>query len=1160
MQQPCRSPLEQPTRAVRARSVAPYWLAAKVPPSPLADVLKERRAGSESIGVAAPNAGGPLLELPSRRRSPQRHAHRQSTAAPARRRLRRSPAPVAAAAAALAAAALLLLAAPARGQYFGRNQVSSPRFHWRVLRTAHFDLDYYPEEETAVREQARIAERWHARLSALFGAAPRRRTPVIVYANQDDFRQTAPTPEPLGQGSGGILEPVHGRVVLPLSGDGLENERLLAHQLVHVFQFELLRRQRRRQPLAVLLGRPSVPQWMSEGLAEYLAVGRESRMTAMWLRDALIRGDLPDLGMLSRHPRYLGYRWGHAFWAYVGGRWGDAAAIRLYLRATRVGAGAAIRQILGLTPLELTRQWRAAIGATYGAFLAARRVPAGGGGQGSGFGEIGERLIPRRGPVHDQNVAPALSPDGSQVAFLSTRELASFDLYLADAHTGEVRARLLATDAEPRLAALRLVDSAGSWSPDGARLAAVGFGPAGSEIVLIGVGRGRVERRIGVPDAGAVADPAWSPDGRRIAFTGTKAGSSSLYLFDLEGGQMRRLTEGGHSDLQPAWSPDARTLAFTSDRGSDGTPDLSHGPMHIWLLDVATGGPPRLAMPSERGGADQIGAQFGPDANQLFFVSDRGGVSDVYRLELDSGRLFQVTRAATGVSGVTRLSPALAVAAHSGRLAFSVFAGAAFEIHCLEPAAAGASTDPAGVAPRVSLLPPLPSAEPGTAGGGADQPGMPRPATTGAAAASPQSRDSRLAAGELAGPAAPAAEAGERIVPYHPRLELEKVSPGVDLAYNSLGYAIGGDVSALLSDAVERYQVRGSLQGEVTTFREVGGEAFFLDRGAAFQWGVDFGHVPAVSGFARVVELPAVASGGAGSRVPPRLAIDQIFELVVQDQVSLLLQYPFSSTQRLQTSVSYSHLGFAAKDVRQVLAGSRVVATSRFDLPAPSSLRLVQGSLALIGDTSVPGYASPASGQRYRMEVAATGGNLRFEQVTADFRHYFFWRPWTLAVRALHLGRYGSDAGSGQLLPLYVGDPTLVHGYDIGTLSASECTPRPGSTACPEFDRLTGTRLAVANLELRVPLFGREDYRLVDLRFLPTELAAFLDAGTAWSAHAAPALRFAIHSTERIPVASAGLTARVVVGGLAVVQLYVAKPFQRPRKGAVTGIVISPGW
>jgi hypothetical protein len=1109
-----------------------------------------RRAGSESVGFAAPNAGGHLLELPSRR-PPQRLAPRQSIAAPTSRRpgvrSRRRFHRRAAAAVALAAAALLVVAAPARGQYFGRNEVSWPRFRWQVLRTAHFDLDYYPEEESAVGEQARVAELWYARLSALIGAAPRRRTSVIVYANQDDFRQTAPTPEPLGQGVGFMLEPVHGRVVLPLSGDARENEHLLAHQLVHVFELELLRRQRRRQPLAVLAGRPSVPRWMSEGLAEYLSVGRESAMTAMWLRDALLRGDLPDLGALSRHPRYLGYRWGHAFWAYVGGRWGDAAAIRLYVRATQVGAGAAIRQVLGLAPLELTRQWRAAIGTAYGAFLAARRGPAGGGRHGPDLGETGERLIPRRGSVHDENVAPSLSPDGGQVAFLSTRGLASLDLYLADARNGEVRSRLLETGAEPRLAALRLVDAAGSWSPDGSRFATVAFGPAGSEIALLAAATGRLERRIAVPGAGALADPAWSPDGRRIALAAANLGSSSLYLVDLESGQARRLTSAGHSDLQPAWSPDGRTLAFTSDRGGAPSPGRGRVSMRIWLLDVAAGGPPRPAMPLEPGGADQVGAQFGPGAGQLFFVSDRGGVGDVYRLELDGGRLFQVTRAATGVSGVTRLSPALAVAARSGRLAFSVFAGATFEIHSLDPAAAAGR--------------PVEAVEPGEPAdaGRVDLGGPEAPA---AGAASPAAVDlaaPALAATPAAVPAPPPPDGNERIVPYHPRLQLETVSPGVDLAYSSLGYAIGGDVSALLSDAAERYQVRGSLQAQVTTFGELGGEAFFLDRGAPLQWGVDVGHVPAVSGFARVAELPAAVSG---RRVPgpPRLAIDQIFELVVQDQESLLLQYPFSSTLRLQASASYSHLGFAAKDVRQVLAGSHVVDTSRFDLPAPPSLDLFQGSLALIGDSSVAGYASPASGQRYRFEVAATGANLHFEQVTADYRRYFFWRPWTLAVRALHLGRYGSDADSPQLVPLYVGDSTLVRGYGTSTLSAAECTPTPASASCPEFDRLTGSRLAVANLELRVPLFGRDDYRLVDLRFLPTELAAFLDAGTAWSSHSSPVLRFAVRSTERIPVASAGVAARVVVGGLAVVQLYVAKPIQRPQKGAVTGVVISPGW
>ncbi len=1070
----------------------------------------------------------------------------------------------------------LLAAAAADGQYFGRNQVSGPRLQWRVLRTAHFDFDHYPEEEAAVREEARIAERWHDRLAALFGAAPPQRTPIIVYANQDDFRQAARAPDRLSEDAGVFLEPISGRIVLPLTGDRAENERLLARQLVLVFESELLRRQRRRQPLAALVGRPSVPRWMSQGLAEYLAVGRESALTAAWLRDALIRRDLPDLGALSRHPRYLGYRWGHAFWAYVGGRWGDATAVRLYARTIRVGAGAAIRQVLGLAPLALAHQWRAAIHAAYDGFLAARRHPAGersGGGGADDLGEVGERLIPRRGSVHEQNVAPALSPDGSQVAFLSTRELASFDLYVADAGTGAVRPRLLANAADPRLAALRLVDAAGAWSPDGARFAAVAFGPAGSQIALIDVGSGRIERRIGVPAAGAIADPAWSPDGSRIAFTATDGGSSRIYLLELAGGGARPLTGGGHSDLQPAWSPDGRTLAFASDRGGDGggTPAAAagRGVPRIWLLDIGSGGPPRPAMPLAPAGDSQIDPQFGPGGRELFFVSDRGGAADVYRLELDGGRLFQVTRAATGVSGVTRLSPALAVAAHSGSLAISVIAGGSFEIHLVDataargrPVDAGAPAPAATAAPAPAELPELPELPGITAGAPLPAAGGPAPRVSLLPPVPPVSPMPPSVPGPAVADlahAAPPPPGGERIAAYHPRLTLAAVSPGLDLEYNSLGYAIGGDVSVRLSDVVERYQVTGSLQDVVSAFHQVGGAASFLDRGGLLQWGADVGHVPAVSGFARVTELPPAAAA-AGGPPGPRLAIDQVYQLVVQDQESLLLQYPFSSTQRLQASASYSHLGFASKDVRQVLAGSQVVETNRFDLPMPSPLRLMQGILALVGDSSYAGIASPASGQRYRFEVAATAGDLHFEQVTADYRHYFFFRPWTLAMRALHLGRYGADAGSDRLVPLYVGDPTLVRGYELGSLSASECTPVHGSTACPEFDRLTGSRLAVANVELRVPLFGRNDYRLVALRFLPTELAAFLDAGTAWSAGASPRLSLATNSTARIPVASTGLATRVLIGGLAVVQLYVAKPFQRPQKGAVTGIVISPGW
>ena len=80
----------------------------------------------------------------------------------------RRPCLVSSGAALLAAAlfALLLLPAPASAQYFGRNKVQWEKFDWQVLKTEHFDIYFYPEEEQAVRDAARMAERWYDRLVA----------------------------------------------------------------------------------------------------------------------------------------------------------------------------------------------------------------------------------------------------------------------------------------------------------------------------------------------------------------------------------------------------------------------------------------------------------------------------------------------------------------------------------------------------------------------------------------------------------------------------------------------------------------------------------------------------------------------------------------------------------------------------------------------------------------------------------------------------------------------------------------------------------------------------------------------------------------------------------------------------------------------------------
>ncbi|MDX1632976.1 MAG: BamA/TamA family outer membrane protein, partial [Thermoanaerobaculia bacterium] len=137
-----------------------------------------------------------------------------------------------------------------------------------------------------------------------------------------------------------------------------------------------------------------------------------------------------------------------------------------------------------------------------------------------------------------------------------------------------------------------------------------------------------------------------------------------------------------------------------------------------------------------------------------------------------------------------------------------------------------------------------------------------------------------------------------------------------------------------------------------------------------------------------------------------------------------------------------------------------------------------------------------------------------------------------------------------------------VRGYHAGSFeSSAECTPVPGSPdACPEIDRLIGSRMAVGNLELRVPVIGVEEFGLLDWGFIPTEITLFTDAGVAWTEDESPDLEFARESTERIPVFSSGVSARLNVLGRAVVEVYWAYPFQRPGKGGVWGFQLAPGW
>jgi Tol biopolymer transport system component len=1005
---------------------------------------------------------------------------------------------------------------PVEAQYFGRNKVQYDDFDFRVLATPHFDIHYYPEKSEAIEDVSRMAERWYERLARLFQHEFTDRKPLIFYADHPDFQQTNTIGGMIGEGTGGVAESLKNRIIMPLAGSYADTDHVLGHELVHAFQYDLA--QSRRGGGIQALGR--IPLWMIEGMAEYLSVGREDPLTGMWLRDALLRDDFPTLRQMTRERRFFPYRFGQAFWTYVGGTYGDEAVVRVFRTALRMGWEPAIEQVLGIDSDSLSANWRAAAEEHYGPLMEGRTSPA----------EAGTLLLSPATGAGRQNVAPSVSPDGSRMVFMSEKDLFSFDLYLADARTGEIIRQISSAAADPHWDALRFMDSSGSWSPDGTRIAFVVFTGGRNEIVVADAERGTVERQLRLtPEIGEVSGPSWSPDGSTLVFSGQVGGLTDLFTVDVESGEVERLTRDRHAAYQPVYSPDGRTIAFVSDRGEGTDFDrLTYSEMHVVLYHLDTG---EMEVLDIFGDVKHINPQFAPDGRGLYFIADADGFSDIYRMELETREVQRVTRLATAVSGITSTSPAMSVARETGTVVFSVFDEFQFHVYSMDSQEVDDSRRVVDAMDAVGRN--LPPREP----------------------AVPSRVASYLVDHETA-LAEPRTYASEDSDDYASGLTLDWIGqPSIGVGSDQLGTFVGGSAAAFFSDMLGNRHLGVAFQAQGSV-KDVGGQVIYQNMEDRWNWGVAAARIP----FLSIWTTPYQDEFGFINFLQAR-------ERVFLTQAQGLASYPFSTTRRADLSAGVTRYSFDRELLVFNQFGQVMDTPPGFeDLfpPLPDPLNLFQGAAALVGDYSFFGFTSPIRGGRYRAEVSRTQGSIDFWGVTLDYRRYF--NPHqnvTFAFRGLHRGRFGTEVEESIIQPFFLGWETLVRGYspysfDVGR---GDCGPiDPQQAGCPRLERLQGHRIGVLNAEARVPLIGTDQYGIFDFGFLPTEGFLFADAGLAWDSQREPALTWSRTSVERIPVASVGAGARFNLMGMLIMELHYAFPFQRPGVGGHWGFQIQPGW
>ena len=223
---------------------------------------------------------------------------------------------------------------------------------------------------------------------------------------------------------------------------------------------------------------------------------------------------------------------------------------------------------------------------------------------------------------------PAWSPDGTKLAFVSTREGREGEpkIYLMnDDGTGVV----LSTPFDPALPAGEFEPA---WSPDGAKLAYRSFVSSayGFEIFVKHLdGTGLVQLTSNFVND---VEPAWSPDGTKLAFASDpgRNGNLEIYVMNADGSGVVRLTNNPAIDRSPAWSPDGTKLAFTSDRD---------GNQEIYVMDADGSGVVRLTSSS----GDDFDPAWSPDGTKLAFASSRDGDTEIYVMNVDGSGTTRLT-------------------------------------------------------------------------------------------------------------------------------------------------------------------------------------------------------------------------------------------------------------------------------------------------------------------------------------------------------------------------------------------------------------------------------------------------------------------------------------------------------------------------------------
>ncbi len=387
--------------------------------------------------------------------------------------------------------------------------------------------------------------------------------------------------------------------------------------------------------------------------------------------------------------------------------------------------------------------------------------------------------------------------------------------------------------------------------------------------------------------------------------------------------------------------------------------------------------------------------------------------------------------------------------------------------------------------------------------------------------------------------------------PYRVRFTPDYTAhPTIGYARDNFGRGFFGGAAVSLSDILGDHtlQFAGSVNGRLS---EAQVYSAYINQRHRTNWGVGGSQTPYYFYIPSTVDVVPI-TGTSDSAVLYNLRLQRY---VVRDLFAESY-YPLSRFSRVELGVHGVALGVATL----ILSDAYSLQTGQYlgsfeNDTNQRSIGYVSPRIAFVHDNALFSYVGPFAGSRARFGFSRSFGGERFTNYVVDYRRYLFARPFTLAFRTLLYGNQGRDAG---LFPIFLGTTELVRGYTSGSLLNHECATSPtqptGRTGCRDLDRLIGSNIAVANVELRFPLTRSLVLGFLPIGLPPIEGALFYDAGVAYDHRRAVTLNRGFRSVLR----SYGGSIRANLLGFVILRFDITKPLDRTFKKAYWTVSLGP--